>query len=136
IVIEFGTPLIYLISTMIVCLVILARIPTIRLMVRKDCSPDDKLLMSIMMPKGLVPAILASIPLQEGLPYGQEIAEIGYAVVLTSIIMCSLLIIVLGKKKSDKQPKDDDVSAILPIENQQENETAETTEPVHDENNN
>ena len=50
--------------------------------------------------------------------------------------MCSLLIIVLGKKKSDKQPKDDDVSAILPIENQQENETAETTEPVHDENNN
>ena len=136
IVIEFGTPLIYLISTMIVCLVILSRIPTIRLMVRKDCSPDDKLLMSIMMPKGLVPAILASIPLQEGLPYGQEIAEIGYAVVLTSIIMCSLLIIVLGKKKSDKQPKDDDVSAILPIENQQENETAETTEPVHDENNN
>ena len=136
IVIEFGTPLIYLISTMIVCLVILARIPTIRLMVRKDCSPDDKLLMSIMMPKGLVPAILASIPLQEGLPYGQEIAEIGYAVVLTSIIMCSLLIIVLGKKKSDKQPKDDDVSAILPIENQQENETAETTELVHDENNN
>ena len=56
--------------------------------------------------------------------------------VLTSIIMCSLLIIVLGKKKSDKQPKDDDVSAILPIENQQENETAETTELVHDENNN
>ena len=134
IVIEFGTPLIYLISTMIVCLVILARIPTIRLMVRKDCTPDDKLLMSIMMPKGLVPAILASIPLQEGLPYGQEIAEIGYAVVLTSIIMCSLLIIILGKKKNPKETKDKE--AILPIENQQENETAETTEPIHDKNNN
>ena len=134
IVIEFGTPLIYLISTMIVCLVILVRIPTIRLMVRKDCSPDDKLLMSVMMPKGLVPAILASIPLHEGLPFGQEIAEIGYAVVLTSIIMCSLLIIILGKKKNPKEPKD--IETILPIENQQENEPAETTELVHDENNN
>ena len=137
IVIEFGTPMIYLISVMIVCLVILARIPTIRLMVRKDCAPDDKLLMSIMMPKGLVPAILASIPLQEGLPHGQEIAEIGYAVVLTSIIMCSLLIIILGKKKNPKERKDN--ATILPIENQQENDNTEatsTTEPVHEPNNN
>jgi NhaP-type Na+/H+ or K+/H+ antiporter len=137
VVIEFGTPMIYLISVMIVCLVILARIPTVRLLVRKDCTPDDKLLMSIMMPKGLVPAILASIPLQEGLPYGQEIAEIGYAVVLTSIIMCSLLIIILGKKK--KTNVQTDATTILPIENQTEvaNEnTTETTNAVHEPNNN
>jgi NhaP-type Na+/H+ or K+/H+ antiporter len=126
IVIEFGTPLIYLISVMIVCLVIIARIPTVRLLVRKDCSPDDKLLMSIMMPKGLVPAILASIPLQEGLPYGQEIAEIGYAVVLTSIIICSLLIIILGKKKNSKAQAD--ISTILPIETQTETSNENTTE--------
>jgi NhaP-type Na+/H+ or K+/H+ antiporter len=137
IVIEFGTPMIYLISVMIVCLVILARIPTVRLLVRKDCTPDDKLLMSIMMPKGLVPAILASIPLQEGLPHGQEIAEIGYAVVLTSIIMCSLLIIILGKKK--KTNVQTDATTILPIENQTEtaNEnTTDTTNAVHEQNNN
>lgn len=136
IVIEFGTPLIYLISIMIVCIVILARIPTIRLMVRKDCSPDDKLLMSIMMPKGLVPAILASIPLQEGLPHGQEIAEIGYAVVLTSIIMCSLLIIILGKRKKTQKVVEAP-QEILPIENQEENDTTGTesnTELVHEQN--
>ena len=89
------------------------------------------------MPKGLVPAILASIPLQEGLPYGQEIAEIGYAVVLTSIIMCSLLIIILGKKK--KTEVQADATTILPIENQTEiaNEnTTETTDAVHEPNNN
>jgi NhaP-type Na+/H+ or K+/H+ antiporter len=82
--------------------------------------------MSIMMPKGLVPAILASIPLQEGLPHGQEIAEIGYAVVLTSIIMCSLLIIILGKKKSTKAQAD--ISTILPIETQTETTNENTTE--------
>ena len=48
--------------------------------------------------------------------------------------MCSLLIIILGKKKNPKEPKDNE--AILPIENQQENETAETTELIHDENKN
>jgi NhaP-type Na+/H+ or K+/H+ antiporter len=138
IVIEFGTPLIYLISVMIVCIVILARIPTIRLLVRKDCTPDDKLLMSIMMPKGLVPAILASIPLQEGLPYGQEIAEIGYAVVLTSIVMCSLLIIVLGKKKKT-EVQTETSSSILPIETETSDEnTAEATntEQLHEPDNN
>ena len=138
IVIEFGTPLIYLISVMIVCIVILARIPTIRLLVRKDCTPDDKLLMSIMMPKGLVPAILASIPLQEGLPYGQEIAEIGYAVVLTSIVMCSLLIIVLGKKKKT-EVQTDTSSSVLPIETETPDEnTAEATntEQPHEPDNN
>ena len=138
IVIEFGTPLIYLISVMIVCIVILARIPTIRLLVRKDCTPDDKLLMSIMMPKGLVPAILASIPLQEGLPYGQEIAEIGYAVVLTSIVMCSLLIIVLGKKKKT-EVQTDTSSSVLPIETETPDEnTAEATntEQLHESDNN
>ncbi|MBO7132854.1 MAG: cation:proton antiporter [Bacteroidales bacterium] len=138
IVIEFGTPLIYLISVMIVCIVILARIPTIRLLVRKDCTPDDKLLMSIMMPKGLVPAILASIPLQEGLPYGQEIAEIGYAVVLTSIVMCSLLIIVLGKKKKT-EVQTDTSSSVLPIETETPDEnTAEATntEQLHEPDNN
>jgi len=134
-VIEFGSPMIYLISIAIVCLVIITRIPTTRLFVRKDCSSEDKLLMSIMMPKGLVPAILASIPLHEGLQYGQQIAEFGYAVVLTSIVFCSLLIIILGRGRSSKR-KDDkrkmemsDNLDFLPIQTQSiDDSTKETTE--------
>jgi len=74
-----------------------------------------------MSPKGLVPAILASIPLQLGLASGQQIAEIGYAVVLLSIFICSILVIVVSKdpfifnkilrrNKKDKANNDESVS--------------------------
>ena len=49
-----------------------------------------------MSPKGLVPAVLASLPLQRGLPHGEIILDLGYSIVLFSIIICSVLVIVLS----------------------------------------
>ncbi len=106
IVMEFGSVMIYLLALMIITASILFRFPTIQAFVRKDCSPTDKLTMSVLMPKGLVSVVLASIPLQEGLPCGQQIAEFGYAVVLASIIFCSLLIIIIGKKPTNEKSQD------------------------------
>ncbi len=102
IMIEFGSLLVYLLAILIICMIILVRTPVTRLLIKKDCTPDDRLIMSIMIPKGLIPAILGSIPLHEGLAFGQEIAEIAYAVVLVSITFCSILVIVIsaGQKKS------------------------------------
>ncbi|MCF0207231.1 MAG: cation:proton antiporter [Bacteroidales bacterium] len=100
-VMEFGSTMTYLISIMIITLIILCRIPTIMLLVRKDCSQNDRLIMSVLMPKGLVAVVLASIPLQEGLPQGQEIAEIGYAITLSSIILSSILVIIAGNSSKE-----------------------------------
>lgn len=96
IIIEFGSLYIYLLALAIVCLLILTRMPTTRLLVGRSCSTHERLVMSIMMPKGLIAAVLASIPLQNGLPYGQEIAECAYAIVLTSIIACSIMVIIVN----------------------------------------
>jgi NhaP-type Na+/H+ or K+/H+ antiporter len=52
--------------------------------------------MSVLTPKGLVTAVLASIPLQLGLPFGDKIMDLGFAVVLLSIIICSALVIILS----------------------------------------
>ena len=52
--------------------------------------------MSIMSPKGLVPAILASIPIQMGITGGEEIQSLAYAVVLLSILICGILVIILS----------------------------------------
>ena len=52
--------------------------------------------MSVMTPKGLVPAVLASLPLQRGLVHGEIILDLGYSIVLFSIIICSLLVILLS----------------------------------------
>lgn len=106
IVMEFGSIMTYLLATLITASIILLRFPTIVAFVRKNCPPHDKLIMSVLMPKGLVSVVLASIPLQEGLQCGQQIAEFGYAVVLISIIFSSLLIIIIGKKPDNETSKD------------------------------
>ena len=50
-----------------------------------------------MAPKGLVPAILASIPIQYGMTGGDSIQMLSFAVVLLSILICSILVIILSK---------------------------------------
>ena len=50
-----------------------------------------------MAPKGLAAAVLASLPLQYGLPGGEMIRDLTYAVILTSIVLTSILIPVLEK---------------------------------------
>lgn len=95
--IKFGDPWIYLAGLGIVIGVILIRPFSIKLLVRGKMSLKDLSIMSVMTPKGLVPAILASIPLQLGLAGGEKIQDISYAVVIFSIILCSTLVIILSK---------------------------------------
>ncbi|MDX1700920.1 MAG: hypothetical protein R3250_09900, partial [Melioribacteraceae bacterium] len=59
---------------------------------------EDMSIMSIMTPKGLVPAILASLPLQLGLLGGDVIQDLSYAVVLFSIMVCALLVFFFSKR--------------------------------------
>lgn len=49
-----------------------------------------------MMPKGLVPAVLASIPLQRGLYQGIIILDLGFSIVLLSIVITSILVIIIS----------------------------------------
>ena len=95
--IKFSNPVIYLLAILFVALILLIRPLSIKLFARKGISVRDFTLMSIMSPKGLVPAVLASLPFQYGLLKGKEIMDLGYAMVLVSIIVCSILIIIGSK---------------------------------------
>jgi NhaP-type Na+/H+ and K+/H+ antiporter len=48
-----------------------------------------------MVPKGLAAAVLASLPLQQGVAGGEVIRDISYMVVLVSITLTALLVITL-----------------------------------------
>lgn len=89
-----------------------AMIPNVSLFVSKCIPKHERTIMSVMGPKGLVPAVLASLPLQRGLPNGEVILDLGYSIVLFSIVICSLLVFILtlnphlfsrksGRKKMD-----------------------------------
>jgi len=78
-------------------LVITAVLYIVRLFVAKIASPKgansfDKGIISIMTPKGLAAAVLATIPAQAGMPDGSIIKEITYSVVFFSILTTSILI--------------------------------------------
>ncbi len=132
IVIEFGSAITYLLAVLLIALIILVRPIIIRLFAKKDVTPKELTIMSIMSPKGLVPAVLASIPLQLGMASGQTIAELGYAIVLLSILICSILIIIGSKNPFffNKVVRD----ILKPSRLKQDAEKYETTENV--ENNN
>jgi cell volume regulation protein A len=94
---KFGSVGIYLLALLIVVAIIIVRPLSVKLLVRTKMSFKDLSIMSIMAPKGLVPAILASIPIQYGLAGGENIQILAFAVVLLSILICSILVIILSK---------------------------------------
>lgn len=87
-----------LISGLIITVVLLI----MRIFIAKFFSPKhsngfDKSIIGLMIPKGLVAAVLASIPEQVGLPQGDMIKNIVYATVLFSILLCSILIFIIER---------------------------------------
>jgi NhaP-type Na+/H+ or K+/H+ antiporter len=73
-------------------LIFIFRIPVVRFGVHKSIPKSDACRMAAMAPKGLAAAVLASLPLQQGVAGGDLIQNSTYAVVLFSVILTSLLI--------------------------------------------
>ena len=73
-------------------LVFTFRIPIVRISVRPSIPVYDRIIMSMMVPKGLAAAVLASLPAQAGLPGGELIQNITYCTGLISIALNSFLI--------------------------------------------
>lgn len=83
----------------LILLIFVLRIPVIRWAVQKTTPATDASLMAVIAPKGLAAAVLASIPLQAGVPGGELIQDITYAVILFSILMTSLLVVLLDRTR-------------------------------------
>lgn len=87
-----------LLGLLITVVLFALRIPIVKASVHRekgDFLLDDKVLMSGIVPKGLAAAVLATIPIQQGLPGGDIIQNIVFAVILFSITFTSILVPVL-----------------------------------------
>ena len=78
-------------------LIYILRIPIVRYGVSRTLSQQDASRMAAMAPKGLAAAVLAGIPLQQGVQGGDLIQNSTYAVVLFSIVFTSILIFLQDK---------------------------------------
>jgi len=73
-------------------LMLIARPVVVRLVVNKDVLVHDASVMSVVVPKGLAAAALATLPLHLGVGQGELILEVVYAVILFSVLGTSLLV--------------------------------------------
>jgi len=94
--IRFGALGLALVALGMVVAVYLMRV----LLVRRVCSPAeytprDLAITAIMAPKGLAAAVLATLPLQNGVEGGELIRDVSYMVVLISITLTALLVMLL-----------------------------------------
>lgn len=94
--ISFGELNIALVGALMVALIFLLRLPLTRWVFR---SPEyglrDTALASMMAPKGLAAAVLATLPLQNGIEGGEVIRDLAYMVVVQSITLTAVLVILL-----------------------------------------
>lgn len=94
--ISFGEMFIGLVGALIVALVFLLRLPLTRWVFRSpEYTLRDTAIASMMAPKGLAAAVLASLPLQSGIEGGEIIRDLAYMVVVQSILFTALLVILL-----------------------------------------
>ena len=92
--IRFSETHIFLVVVGMLAAIFLVRILLTRFIVDQDYSPHDAAITSMMAPKGLAAAVLATLPMQYGIEGSEIIRDTTYTVVLGSITLCALLVMV------------------------------------------
>jgi cell volume regulation protein A len=54
--------------------------------------------MTVMLPRGLAAAVLASLPLTSGIPNSQDFPQIAFMVIIVTIIICTVGVAILKKR--------------------------------------
>ena len=96
---QFSSTGIILIGILITFIAFALRIPAVKIAVGRSFSTKEAALMSVMIPKGLAAAVLASIPAQEGISGGELIRDVTYMVILISIVATSVIIPLLERTR-------------------------------------
>lgn len=102
--IPFTNPTALVYGLVIAAALFVVRFGLVALVGRRN-TPDDRLTVSMMIPKGLVSAVLASMPEQVNtaagytvVPGAATIKHITYSVIFCSIIICSLLVLLSSRR--------------------------------------
>lgn len=91
--------------------------------VGRNNTPTDRWIVSVMMPKGLISAVLASMPKQlnnavgyEIIPHAERIECMVYSIIFFSIMLSSLLVLISRKKIIDDEYKPEEPQELYDYE--------------------
>ncbi|MDP3396150.1 MAG: cation:proton antiporter [Methanoregula sp.] len=95
--IQFGNMNIIYLGAIITIIIYLARIVMVWFTIPRSIPASDAAIVSVMEPKGLAAAVLASLPLGAGIAAGQAIQDITYIIIFFSILVCSVMVFLLER---------------------------------------
>ena len=78
------------------------RFGAVKLSFLKASARDSEALMTVMLPRGLAAAVLASLPLTSGVPGSQDFPQITFIVIITTIVICTVGVAVLKKRTREQ----------------------------------
>jgi len=112
--IQFGRWKVILGGLLITVVLFLGRALVIRFAMPKRVTREDAMAMAVLIPKGLAAAVLASIPMQMGVPGGEILRDTAYVVVLFSIGLAALLVSMVERKSRPVYPLFERLFAVFP----------------------
>lgn len=101
--ITFGNPQTIVIGLSAAALAFIGRLVIVRVVVPRTFTRRDAMMTTLLIPKGLAAAVLASLPAQRGVPAADAALIQGtvYAVIFFSITLCAVLVFVVEGGKMD-----------------------------------
>lgn len=88
-----------LLGFVLTALLFLIRIPIVAASVGRAVSAKDASIMAVMIPKGLGAAVLATVPLQQGIEGGEIIQTVTFAMILFSTILTTALVFLISRTR-------------------------------------
>ncbi len=112
--IQFGRWKVILGGLLITVVLFLGRALVVRFAMPKRVTREDAMAMAVLIPKGLAAAVLASVPVQMGVPGGEILRDTAYVVVLFSIGLTALLVSMVERKSRLVYPLFEKLFAAFP----------------------
>ncbi len=92
---RFGDWRVVTVGAVLAVLALVARAPIVRLLAPKTTTKRDAALMSVLIPKGLASAVLATLVVGVGLTNGAIVQGTVYAAIFFSIVFCAVLVFMI-----------------------------------------
>lgn len=92
-------PALILLGFTVTVLLFLVRIPVVAASVSAEVSARDASIMAVMIPKGLGAAVLATVPVQQGIEGGETIQTVTFAMILFSTILTTALVFLISRTR-------------------------------------
>jgi Na+:H+ antiporter len=87
---SFSSPILALFGILLAFVFLGIRFLVVKLTFVKSSFKDTETLMTVMLPRGLAAAVLASLPFVSGVPGSEVLPEIAFIVILATIIICTV----------------------------------------------